>query len=110
MEKRMQIIKHRLDDGGRIEDVCPIVNDNADAQAAMRDAMAAGRRADARRQANERRLQRSWMLRDAACFFAGIGVMMLAAFPAWMGLATLAASVYIRCYSAILALEVGKNA
>ena len=114
--KRMQMDKPRPDDGGPLNMFGGIVNGNAEERAALRDADAAmraadeaGRRADARRQAKERQIQLSLMLRDCSAFFVGICVMMLAVFPTWMGLAALVASVYIRLYAAKLAREAGKN-
>lgn len=82
-QERQLTIHARSDGGGPIEDVIPIVNGNADAQAArretdtaMRAADAAGRRADARRKAWERRRQLRGMLRDACLVAVGAGAVL----------------------------------
>ncbi len=65
------------DDGGRIEDVCPIVNGNAEEQAALRSATAAGRQMDAQRQARQRRRRQRRTLRDIGYISAGAGAVLV---------------------------------
>lgn len=114
MTKMQQMTIHARSDGsGPIEKVIPIVNDNAQKRAAMRDADAAmraaveeGARADALRQAREKRRQLRAMLRDACLVSVGagaalsgmaVGLAIDGLCPWWVGVAgmmALAALVY----------------